>query len=140
MTKALLSPMLLILTLTGCASAPPAPTVTMRPVQSYSYLNCDQLNLELGAVSTWEQHHAEMNDYMQNQASFMQNMDSMTAILTAIGSSVDPTMAGVYQQNNQASSLATAQTENAQAQAAAHQAGLVKRRSTLEQLRVIKQC
>jgi hypothetical protein len=140
MTKNQLSPLLLALTLSGCASAPPAPTIAMRPVQSYSYLNCDQLNLELGAVSTWEQHHAEMNTYMQSQASFMQSMDSVTAILTAVGSSADPTMASIYQQNSQASSLATAQTENAQAQAAAHQAGLVKRRATLEQLRAIKQC
>lgn len=126
--------------LAGCATAPSEPTAQMRPIENYAYMDCQQLNLELGAVSSWEQHHAEMNTYMQSQASFMKSMDTVGALLGAIGSSVDPSMASLYEANTKSSTLATAQVENAQAQAATHQAGLSKRRNALGKLMEIKGC
>lgn len=126
--------------LAGCATAPAEPTVQMSPIASYANMNCQQLNTELGAVSTWENHHADMNTYMQDTSSFMQSMDVIGAVLGAVGSAVDPSMSGVYQANIQSSTLATAQVESSQAQAAAHQAGMAKRRGALGKLMAIKSC
>lgn len=126
--------------LAGCATAPAEPTAQMRPIENYAYMDCQQLNIELGAVSTWEKHHTDMNTYMQDQASFMQSMDVIGAVLGAVGSAVDPSMSGVYQANTKSSTLATAQVESSQAQAAAHQAGLAKRRGALGNLMAINGC
>ena len=126
--------------LAGCATAPPAPTAEMRPVGHYATMDCRQLQSELNAVSAWERHHTEMNAYMEDQASFMKTMDALGAVLGAVGSAVDPSMSGMYQANTKSSSLATAQVESSQSQAAAHQAGLAKRQVALGQLMSIKGC
>lgn len=135
-----ITPLMLTAFLCGCASAPAEPTAQMRPIENYAYMDCQQLNLELGAVSTWEQHHTDMKTYMEGQASFMKSMDTVGALLGAIGSSVDPSMSSLYEANTKSSTLATAQVENSQAQAAAHQAGLAKRRNALGKLMEIKGC
>ena len=69
-----ITPLMLTAFLCGCASAPAEPTAQMRPIENYAYMDCQQLNLELGAVSTWEQHHTDMKTYMEGQASFMKSM------------------------------------------------------------------
>lgn len=126
--------------LAGCATAPPEPTAQMRPVNHYANMDCRQLNSELVAVSTWERHHADMNAYMEDQASFMKSMDAIGAVLGAVGSAVDPSMSSMYQANTKSSTLATAQVENSRTQAAAHQAGLAKRREAIGQMLDIKGC
>lgn len=133
-------PLLLAVLLGGCATAPPEPVVQMRPIDSYANLDCQQMSTEIAAVGTWQQHHSDMNAFMEKQASSMRMMDGLGSILTAVGSAVDPSMAGMYEESNKSSALATAQTENAQAQAAAHQAGLAKRQTALKQLFAIKGC
>lgn len=133
-------PLLLATLLGGCATAPPQPSVQMRPIESYASLDCQQMGDELSSVGTWQQHHADTNAFMEKQASSMRMMDGLSAVLTAVGSAVDPSMAGMYEENNKSSALATAQTENAQAQAAVHQSGLAKRKLALRQLFAIKEC
>ncbi|MDQ8037264.1 MAG: hypothetical protein REI12_07575 [Pedobacter sp.] len=133
-------PLLLATMLGGCATAPPEPSVQMRPIESYANLDCQQMGSEITAVSTWQQHYTDTNVFMEKQASSMRIMDTFGSVLTAVGSAVDPSMAGMYQESNKSSALATAQTENAQAQAATHQAGLSKRQSALKQLFAIKGC
>ncbi|MDZ4124979.1 MAG: hypothetical protein U1E02_12490 [Hydrogenophaga sp.] len=126
--------------LAGCATAPAEPTAQMSPIDNYANMDCQQLNTELKAVSTWENHHTDMNTYLKDTSSFMQTMDVIGAVLGAVGSAVDPSMSGMYQANTKSSTLATAQVESSQAQAAAHQAGLAKRRSALGKLMAINGC
>lgn len=126
--------------LAGCAIAPAEPAVQMQPVESYADMSCQQLNSELGAVGMWEQHQAEMNTYMKDSASSMQSIDILVAALGAVGAAVDPSMAGMYQANTQASAQSTAQVETAQGKAEALQAQMAKRRSVLGQVMAIKQC
>lgn len=126
--------------LSGCATAPAEPMVQMQSVESYADMSCQQLSSELKVVGMWEQHHAEMNTYMEDSASFMQSMDVISAVLGAVGSAVDPSMAGMYQANTKASSLSTAQVETAQGKAEALHAQMAKRRSVLRQVMAIKRC
>lgn len=135
-----LSPLVLSALLAGCATAPSQPTVQMRPIQNYAYLECPQISIELSAVSTWEQHHADTEAYMQKTASFMSSMDMLSGMLGAIGGQLDPSMASIYQASAQNDKLTTAQVEASQAESAAHKAGLAKRRAALEQLYAIKKC
>ncbi|HEY1057783.1 MAG TPA: hypothetical protein VGE55_03515 [Limnobacter sp.] len=98
------------------------------------------MRAELETVTAWQRHHTEMNAYMEDQASFMRTLDVFSTALTAVGSVVDPSMASIYQETNKSNALSTAQTENAQAQAAVHQQGVSKRQEALRQLLVIKGC
>lgn len=112
----------------------------MQPIANYPAMDCRALIRERAVVQAWKQHHGEMNAYMADQASTMGSLDAMTSILSALGSAVDPRMAGMYQANDQMSRNTTAQVQTSQAQAAAHEAGLNRRQAALGQLIQVKGC
>lgn len=126
--------------LVGCATAPPEPRTQLSPLGTYANMDCQQLYIELGTVNSWIQHQTDMNAYMREEASSSKTLESFGAVLGAIGSSADPSMAGTFAANSRSAKAATAQFESYQAQAAAHQEGLVRRQAAVGKLMEVKGC
>lgn len=128
------------LLLSACASAPPAPTVQMQSIDGYATMSCDDMRNELQAVGTWQQYHASLQDYNQNQASSMQAWSSLGSVLGSMAGQMDPSMASTMEASNQSNAVSIAQVQNAAEQSGQHQAGLAKRQSALTRMMKAKGC